>query len=195
MDQERQEFERLQEIARSTRAAFDAAPTDEQRHTLLTEVLDTTVALIDHEAGIPKRRKKVRDQETARRWRRLARKGLVVLGVTAVVTLIAPWVSDWWLILPGLLAGGCALTLINAEMMAKRVGPDQTWRVEVLGGIGVLVGVLTTLLVPLLPLILRVAGAAVAVLAMGAAVAIAISPLTNVTREANEHPVQHRGLR
>jgi hypothetical protein len=189
VDQEQQEFERLQEIARSTRAAFDAATTDEQRHTLLTEVLVTTVALVNHEVGIPKRRKEVRDQETARRWRRLARGGLAVLAVTAVVTLIAPWVSDWWLILPGLLASGCALMLVDTEIMVRQVRPDQTRLVEVLGGIGVLVGVLTTLLVPLLPHILRVAGPPVAVLAMGAAVAIAIGPLTNVPGRPDEHPV------
>lgn len=185
VDEDLGEVARLQEIARVKRTHWEAAATEEttaeQREALLAEVLSSTLALVNHEAGIPLRRREAHGREVAYRWRRLIRPGVVVLLVTAVGTVIAPWVSAWWAILPVVVGSGCALMLDGTEQVAREVDAGVARLVEVLVVVAVVVGTATVVLVPLVPALVLIVGSVVATLAaLGVAAVAANGPTTPV---------------
>lgn len=183
VDQDLVELERLQEIAKAKREEWDSATTEESRHTLINEVLVATVQLVNHEAGVPGRRRAAQTREIARKWRRLARRCLVVLLATALVTVIGPWVSAWWLLLPLVLLGGLGM-LVN-HSTADRVSVSDARAVEIGYVIAVVVGVLTTLLAPVLPGTVLAVGSVVTLLAVGSAVMLIFGP-SAITAQSRE---------
>jgi hypothetical protein len=176
VDQDLVEFDRLQEIARTKRRQWEAATaaeaTVEQQETLLAQVLASTAELVNHEAGIPQRRREAQGRVVARRWRRRAGPGLVVLLVMVVGTVFAPWLSVWWALLPALVGVGCGLVLGGTEQIATEVDAAVGRAVEVLVVIAVVAATATIVLVPLVPALVLVVGSIVAVLSAAVVAAV-----------------------
>lgn len=177
VDQDLVEFERLQEIARAKRGQWEAATTAnaiaERRETLLVEVLASTVALVNHADGIPQRRRVAHGKAVARRWRRLVRPGLIVLLVAAVGTVVVPWLSAWWVLVPIVVGMGCALLLGGTEQTARGVEEVVARLVEVLVVVAVVAATATVALVPLVPALVLVVGVVAAVVSAVVVAAVA----------------------
>ena len=94
-DTDEREVQRLQQIVRDRRAALDAAAVGTAAHQpALTAVVEATVQLVNHEAGIPVRRREIHSARTAEIVRRI---GLVTAAFVAAVALLilTPWLSTW----------------------------------------------------------------------------------------------------
>lgn len=112
------EVQRLQQIVRDRRAALDTATVGAAVHQpALAAVLEATVHLVNHEAGIPVRRREIYSARTAEIVRRI---GLVTAALVGAVALLilTPWLSTWWLLLLVPLLAVAVLIAVTARAAA-----------------------------------------------------------------------------
>lgn len=135
-DTDEQEVQRLQQIIRDRRAAFEAATVGTAAYQpALAAVLKATVELANHEAGIPVRRREVYSARTAEIVRRI---GLITASIVAAVAALTltPWLSTWWLVLLVPLVAVAVLVAVTARAAAPsdrsiRRTTAVTWAVTV----------------------------------------------------------------
>jgi hypothetical protein len=136
-DTEEREVQRLQHVIRDQRAALDAATVGTAAYQpALAAVLEATVQLVNHEAGIPVRR---REGYSARTAKIVRRNGLVTTPIVAVVAVLTftPWLSAWWLLLLVPLLALAVLIAVTASAAAPsdrstRRTVALTWAVTVI---------------------------------------------------------------
>ncbi|HWR47319.1 MAG TPA: hypothetical protein VN327_06860 [Pseudonocardiaceae bacterium] len=117
-DTDEREVQRLQQTIRDQRAALDAAPAGTAAYqSALVAVLEATVRLVNHEAGIPVRRREIYSACTAKIVRRIGLVTAPIVAVVAVLTL-APWLSAWWLLLLMPLLALAVLIAVTASAAA-----------------------------------------------------------------------------
>lgn len=117
-DTDEREVQRLQQIIRDRRAAFEAATVGTAAYQpALAAVLEATVELVNHEAGIPVRRREVYSARTAEIVRRI---GLITAAIVAAVAALTltPWLSTWWLVLLVPLVAVAVLVAVTARAAA-----------------------------------------------------------------------------
>lgn len=135
-DADELEVERLQQVVRDKRAALDAAKSGTPAYQpALAAVLLATVELVNHEARIPVRRRKIYSARTAQI---VQRTGVVTAACVAAVALLTltPWVSAWWLMLLVVLFLCGFAVMVTADAAAPSDLPTRryaarTWTVAV----------------------------------------------------------------
>ncbi|MGH3822451.1 MAG: hypothetical protein ACRDRA_06375 [Pseudonocardiaceae bacterium] len=135
-DTDEREVQRLQQIVRDRRATFEAAVVGTAAYQpALAAVLEATVELVNHEAGIPVRRREIYSVRTAEIVRRI---GLITASIVAGVAALTltPWLSTWWLALFVPLAAVAVLIAVIARDAAPsdrstRRTTAVTWAVTV----------------------------------------------------------------
>lgn len=135
-DTDEREVQRLQQIIRDRRAAFEATTVGTAAYqSALAAVLEATVELVNHEAGIPVQRMEVYSARTAEIVRRI---GLITASIVAAVAALTltPWLSTWWLVLLVPLLAVAVLVAVTARAAAPsdrsiRRTTAVTWAVTV----------------------------------------------------------------
>lgn len=121
-DTDEREVQRLQQIIRDRRAAFEAATVGTAAYqSALAAVLEATVELVNHEAGIPVQRMGVYSARTAEIVRRI---GLITASIVAAVAALTltPWLSTWELQIS---AGSVRQTRWRYRRRSQRRGADR----------------------------------------------------------------------
>lgn len=158
LEDDLQEQARLQAAARVQRLAYDSASTPEEKRSALNAVFTSTVTLVNHENLIPARRRAAAEATVSRWLHGVSSVGFVLLAAAGVVTLFAPWVSAWWLILGLAPAAVCAQMLDTPHVIARCTSLGNAKAVAILGGACVVVATATMLLAPVLSTGLRAIG-------------------------------------
>jgi uncharacterized protein YhaN len=135
-DTDEREVQRLQQIVRDRRAAFEAELAGTAAYQqALAALLEATVELVNHEAGIPVRRREIYSARTAEIVRRT---GLITASIVAgfAALTVTPWLSTWWLVLFVPLVAVAVLIAVTARAAAPsnystRRTTAVTWAVTV----------------------------------------------------------------